>query len=126
MRLTEELFIWVPIFVLGAYQWVCLRRKIIQNQWISIYSINLAKEWHKLNKAQVVHLRSQARHDVLRVLQKEGVSSFSLQPFDDLGHELTVSCHFDSFSQTGRMDSPWRIQWKNGCNRHGHHGCAFW
>eukprot|EP00210_Caulerpa_lentillifera_P000159 g154.t1 len=76
------------VFLAVILPWVYYR-KFAKQQWISVFCIELSKEWHKPNKAYISHLRSQARTDVLRVFQQEGIQNLDVTALDQLNDKLT-------------------------------------
>ena len=90
MRLSEELLVLAPVLGLVALLPLFYWRKVLRCRWVSIFGINLTKEWHKANKTQAAHGRCQGRTEVIRMFQKDERSSFPIQPLDDLDHKLTV------------------------------------
>ena len=92
MRLSEELLVLAPVLGLVALLPLFYWRKVLRCRWVSIFGINLTKEWHKPNKTQAAHGRCQGRTEVIRMFQKDERSSFPIQPLDDLDHKLTVCC----------------------------------
>lgn len=87
--LTTAVVLCPAVFLAFVLPWVYYR-KFAKQQWISVFSSELSKEWHKPNKTYIGHLRSQARTDVLRLFQQEGLQSFNVQALDQLNDKLSV------------------------------------